>query len=186
MVYDYLITLKKRDYRMADQISQLMFVFALVMFGYFYFYHPKSGLVYLVIGAAILLFWVYTLTKKNKKGEAFFRFGLFICALGWVIGPERNLWMAILYAIAGLLEKQVKFPAEIGFAEDEISFNSLPRKVLQWDEIKNVIIKDGLITIDQKNNKLYQKEIEGYVTADIENDFNDFARRCINKASSIQ
>jgi hypothetical protein len=182
MVYDYLITLKKRDYRMADQISQLMYVFALVTFGYFYFHHPKTGVVYLFIGAAILLFWAYTLMKKSKKGEAFFRLGLFICALGWILGPERNVWMFILYAIAGLLEKQVKFPAEIGFSETEVSFNSLPRKVLKWNEIKNVIIKDGLITIDQKNNKLYQKEIEGYVTADIENEFNDFARRRIATA----
>ena len=182
MVYDYLITLKKPDYRWADQVSQIMYVFALVTFAYFYYYHPKTGAVYLFIDAAILLFWAFTLAKKRRKGEAFFRFGLFICALGWVLGPERNVWMAILYAICGLLEKQVKFPAEIGFAENEISFNSLPRKVLKWNEIKNVIIKDGLITIDQKNNKLYQKEIEGYVTADIENEFNDFARRHLTAA----
>jgi len=184
MVYDYLITLKKRNHGMTDQISQLMYIFALVTFGYSYYYHPKTGGVYLFIGAALLLFWAYTLIKKSKKGEAFFRLGLFICALGWVLGPERNVWMAILYVIAGLLEKQVKFPAEIGFAENEISFNSLPRKVLKWSEIKNVIIKDGLITIDQKNNKLYQKEIEGYVTADIENEFNNFARRCITTSAS--
>jgi hypothetical protein len=185
MVYDYLITLKKRDYRMADQISQLLYVFALLTFGYFYYYHSKTGAVYLFIGAGVFLSWAYSIIKKNKKGEALFRLGLFICALGWVLGPERNVWMALLYAIAGLLEKQVKFPAEIGFAENEVSFNTLPRKVLQWSEIKNIIIKDGLITIDQKNNTLYQKEIEGYVTADIEKEFNDFASRCITKANNI-
>lgn len=184
MVYDYLITLKKRDYRTADQISQLMYVFALLTFAYFYYYHPKTGAVYLFIGAAVFLSWAYSMIKKSKKGEALFRLGLFICALGWVLGPERNAWMAALYVIAGLLEKQVKFPVEIGFAENEVSFNSLPRKVLQWDEIKNVMIKDGLITIDQKNNKLYQKEIEGYVTPDVEKEFNDFAQRCLVAANS--
>ncbi|MDQ6812838.1 MAG: hypothetical protein M3040_03740 [Bacteroidota bacterium] len=181
MVYDYLITLKKQDYKMADQISQLMYVFALVTFGYFYYYHFKTGVVYLIIAAAVLLFWAYTLIKKSKKGEAFFRLGLFVCGLGWVLGPQRNVWMAVLYVVAGLLEKQVKFPAEIGFSENEISFNSLPRKVLHWNDIKNVIIKDGLITIDQHNNKLYQKEIEGYVTADVEKEFNDFAKRQITQ-----
>ena len=87
--------------------------------------------------------------------------------------------MAILYAIAGLLEKQVKFPQEIGFSENEISFNTFPRKVLKWNELNNTLIKDGLITIDLKNNKLFQKEIEGYVTADIEKEFNDFCHRCL-------
>lgn len=183
MVYDYLITLKKPDYRFVDQVSQLMYIFALLTFGYFYYYHPRTGAVYLFIGAGILLAWTYAIIKKRKKGEAFFRLGLFICAIGWILGPVRNVWMAILYAVAGLLEKQVKFPAEIGFSEAEISFNSLPRKVLYWNEIKNVVIKDGLITIDQHNNKLYQKEIEGYVTADIENEFNDFAKRCVASAT---
>src|SRR5690349_18294908 len=126
MVYDYLVTLKKSDYRFVDQVSQIMYLFALIMFSYFYYQHPKTGIVYLAIGAAILLAWAYTVYKKQKKGKAFFRTGLFIAALGWVLGPERSVWMAVLYALAGLLEKQVKFPAEIGFTEKEISFNTLP------------------------------------------------------------
>jgi hypothetical protein len=94
--------------------------------------------------------------------------------------------MAILYALAGILEKQVKFPKEIGFSKDEISFNSLPRKVVRWNEVSNVLIKDGIITIDQKNNHIYQKEIEGYVTAEIEKEFNNFASQCIVAANPAQ
>jgi len=182
MVYDYLITLKKPDYAPADRISQLLYIFALLAFGYFYYLFPKSGIVYLVIGAGILLAWAWILRKKIKKGEAFFRLGLLIAAVGWVIGPEINIWMGILYAVAGILEKQVKFPQEIGFSQEEISFNTLPRKVLRWSEVTNVLIKDSFITIDQKNNKLFQKEIEGYVTKDIECEFNEFAAKNIQKA----
>src|SRR3954451_10551892 len=108
MVYDYLITLKKADYRFVDQVSQILYLFALLIFGYFYYNHPKTGLVYLVIDAAVLIAWVYTVFRRQRKGEAFFRLGLFIAALGWVLGPERNVWMALLYAVAGFLEKQVK------------------------------------------------------------------------------
>ncbi len=180
MVYDYLITLKKSDYRFVDQITQLMNLFALLVFGFYYYHYPKSGAAYLYFGIGIVLAWVYTIIKKRKNGQAYFRLGLLIGAVGWFIGPQRNIWMAILYAIAGLLEKQVKFPQEIGFSENEVSFNTFPRRVLKWAEIDNVLIKDGLITIDQKNNKLFQKEIEGYVTADIEKEFNNFCHRCLN------
>ena len=179
MVYDYLITLKKPDYRLVDQVSQILYLFALLIFAFFYYHHPTTGAVYLFVDAAILLSWTITRIKKTKKGIAFFRLGLFFAALGWILGVERNWWMAVLYIVAGLLEKQVKFPAEIGFSENEISFNSLPRKVLHWRDIKNVLIKDGLITIDQTNNKLFQKEIEGYVTNDIENEFNEFCSKQI-------
>jgi len=180
MVYDFLITLKKPDYRVVDQVSQLMNVFALLIFGFYYYHYPKSGAAYLYFGAGIILAWIYVVIRKRNNDQVYFRLGLFIAAVGWFIGPKRNILMAALYAVAGLLEKQVKFPQEIGFSETEISFNTFPRKILTWNEIDNVVIKDGLITIDQKNNKLFQKEIEGYVTADIENEFNDFCRRCIN------
>jgi hypothetical protein len=81
--------------------------------------------------------------------------------------------------VAGIIEKQVKFSQEIGFSPEEISINTVPRKVIKWNEVSNVLIKDSMITIDQKNNKLMQKEIEGYVTKDIENEFNEFALKQI-------
>lgn len=180
MVYDYLITLKKPDYRPIDQVSQFMYLFALVLFSYYYYHFPKSGAAYLYFGAGILLAWIYAIVKKRMKGHAFFRFGLLIGAAGWLVGSQTNILMGILYAIAGLLEKQVKFPKEIGFSESEISFNTFPRKVLQWNEINNALIKDGLITIDLKNNNLFQKEIDGHVSADIEKEFNDFCKQHIN------
>ena len=179
MVYDYLITLKKPDYHLVDLVSQFMYIFALVVFSYYYYHYPKSGAAYLYYDAGIVLWWIYTILRKRMKGQAFFRLGLLVAAAGWFIGPQKNIMMGILYAIAGLLEKQVKFPKEIGFSQNEISFNTFPKKVLQWDEINNALIKDGLITIDLKNNKLFQKEIEGFVTADIEREFNDFCKQHI-------
>ena len=179
MVYDFLITLKKPDYGIVDQVSQLMHLFALLVFGMYCYYHPQKSAEYWYFIPAIVISWIFAAIKKRKKGQAFFRIGLLICAVGWFLGPLKNIWMGVLYAVAGILEKQVKFPQEIGFSEDEISFNVFPNKILKWDEIKNALIKDGLITIDQKNNKLFQKEIDGYITAAIEKEFNDFCHRCI-------
>ncbi len=179
MVYDFLITLKKPDYGIVDQVSQLMHLFALLVFGMYCYYHPQKSAEYLYLIPAISISWIYAVIKKRKKGHAFFRLGLLISAAGWFLGPLKNIWMGVLYAVAGILEKQVKFPQEIGFSEDEISFNVFPNKILKWDEIKNALIKDGLITIDQKNNKLFQREIDGYITAAIEKEFNDFCHRCI-------
>ncbi len=176
MVFDYLVTLKKSDDRLADQISQLLYTFSLLVFGWFYYRNPVNFF-YPIVCLALLLWWAYALLKKNKDGKVYFRAGLLICAAGWFLGTEPNLWMGVLYVAAALLEKQVKFPKEIGFTPEAITFNSLPRRTLKWSDVSNVLIKDGLITIDQKNNKLYQKEIEGYVTPDVETEFNEFARK---------
>ena len=176
MVYDYVITLKKSDYRFVDQVSQLMLFFSLAIFGYFYYTHPVSGTFYIIIAAALLVTWIFSAYRKRMVGFAYFRLALLVASVGWFLGSERNLLMGILYAVAGLFEKQVKFPQEIGFSEDEIVFNSFPKRKLQWNDVNNVLIKDGLITIDQKNNKLFQKEINEGVSMQVENEFNDFCR----------
>ncbi len=177
MVYNYVITLKKPDYRFADQVALIMLLFALLAFCYFYYIHPKFGFPYLFFAAGILLSAGFTFFKKRQVGLAYFRLALLIAAAGWFYGIERNTWMAILYAVAGLLERQVKFPQEIGFSKSEIIFNTFPKKRLAWNEVSNAIIKDGLITIDQKNNKLFQKEIDSGVSLQVEKEFNEFCRK---------
>ena len=178
--YDYLILLKKSNDNLVDQVSQLLYVFAIAAFGFFIYTNPINSTNYIFVIAAIVINWSITIINKRKNGIAYFRLGLLIAAVGWIIGFQRNILMAVLYALAAILEKQVKFPPEIGFAEDEISFNSLPRKTLKWAEVTNVVIKDGLLTIDQKNNKLYQKEIDGNVSEEIEVEFNAFCKQQID------
>ena len=178
--YDYLILLKKSNDNLVDQVSNLLYVFSIAAFGFFIYTNPINSTNYIFVIAAIVINWSITIINKRKNGIAYFRLGLLIAAVGWIIGFQRNILMAVLYALAAILEKQVKFPPEIGFAEDEISFNSLPRKTLKWAEVTNVVIKDGLLTIDQKNNKLYQKEIDGNVTEEIEVEFNAFCKQQID------
>lgn len=186
MIYDYLITIKKSDNRLTDQVSQLLYIFAIAAFGFFIYQSPKTSLPYALVIASILVKWIFAILAKRKTGHAYFRLGLLFAAIGWLIGFQRNIYMAVLYALAGILEKQVKFPQEIGFSDDGIFFNTLPRKTLLWNDVANVIIKDGLITVDQKNNKLFQKEIEGYVTEETETEFNTFCRQKLGSASSNQ
>lgn len=55
------------------------------------------------------------------------------------------------------------------------------QKTVDWKEVNNVILKDGLLTIDFKDNKLFQQLILNS-DADInEKEFNDFCRQQLNK-----
>lgn len=183
MVYDYLVTLKKSGSGFIDQVSRLLYLFALIVFAYFAYRVRSNGVTYLVVIAALLAAWGYTSVKKSRNGTAYYRLGLLVASVGWVIGPEQNWWMGGLYALAAILEKQVKFPQEIGFNQTEIHINSLPKKTIEWSAVSNVLIKDGMLTIDQKDNKLLQKEIEGEVSTDLETEFNAFAAKCIANTS---
>jgi hypothetical protein len=85
--------------------------------------------------------------------------------------------------MAALLEKQVKFPQEIAFDEEEIVFNSFPKKKHQWNELNNAILKDGILTLDFKNNRIFQKEVNATVSTEVEQEFTQFAQKLITPAN---
>ena len=66
-------------------------------------------------------------------------------------------------------------------SENKIDYPSFPRKVIEWNEITNLVLKDGLVTIDFKNNKLIQQLIDEKKMTIDEKEFNDFCKQQLNK-----
>ena len=180
--YNYIITIKQPDYKTADAVAFLMLIMAVAFFSFtaarqwFTAYH-NAAILYIVIAAFIVAWSIYSFASaKQKKGIAYYRLALLAAAAGWFIQPVSNYWMAGLYLIAALLERQVKFPQEIGVDDNGISFNSLPQKEYEWKEINNLLLKEGILTVDYKNNRLFQQEIESEVNPSLEKEFNQYCR----------
>ncbi len=182
--YDYIVTLKKGKYSAAvNWISQLLILLSLVflliqfkllggiskeilVFGSLHF---KTSLFIFII----LFGWIYLTIQALKQEEVNYRNLLFITSISWMIIPGL-LWICFVYVIAGWLEKPVKLNPEFGFSANEIVLNDFPVKRYQWIEFNNIVLKDGLLTLDFANNKIYQKEIESEYSSDEEKEFNDF------------
>lgn len=82
-----------------------------------------------------------------------------------------------LFAVGRMAIRKTSFHFSISHIE-KINF---PVKKYTWDEFANVILKDNLLTLDFKNNRLLQAEIE---VADInEEAFNTFAKQQLAKHS---
>lgn len=182
--YDYIISFEKPDYRWVDRMSQFMLILAVSVFIYFiavFVFTVYSALLLILgIGIAVTIYLVY---RKEKKGlSAYYRFALLLAAAGWYVLPQGK-WLALIYLIAAILEKQVKFPQEVAFDENEIVFNTLPKKIHRWSELNAVILKDGMLTIDFKNNRLIQRRIESSSTAREEQEFNTFCADKLNAKS---
>lgn len=188
--YNFIITIKEPDYKKVDVITFLMLGLAMLFFMYVAahqwlskVYH-NAAILYVVITVFILLWSVYVFVSVRKKKEiAFYRLALFAAAIGWFTEPVSNYWMAGLFLLAALLERQVKFPQEMGVDESGITFNTLPAKEYEWKEINNLLLKEGILTVDYKNNKLYQHEIESEVHPALEREFNHY---CQSKLTSAQ
>jgi hypothetical protein len=180
--YDYIIVLRKRDYTLVDMISRLMLMLSIAVFVYLISLVGKANRVTILLAALILGmigWWIYCYTRQKKGEMSFYRLGLLMATIGW--GAISGIsWITILFFLAVISEKQVKFPQEFAFDDEGIVVNSLPRKYYLWAQVTNVVLKDGILTIDFKNNKLIQKPIESYTSANEEQEFNEFCKSRLN------
>ena len=49
---------------------------------------------------------------------------------------------------------------QVSVSNEMISYPSFPKKNIGWNELRNMVLKDGLLTIDLVNNRLIQQEVE--------------------------
>ena len=69
---------------------------------------------------------------------------------------------------------------EMKFFEDKIEFPSFPKKQFSWNDLDNLILKDGILTIDFCNNKLMQFTLNQSDNKELnETAFNEFVKKNI-------
>ena len=62
-------------------------------------------------------------------------------------------------------------------SDESISYPSFPRKAILWEQLNNLVLKDGILTIDHKNNKLVQQPVDDPESSINEAEFNDFCKK---------
>ncbi len=199
MRYKYVVILKNDRERATDAISLLLCLFSAGMFlnsglAVIRHFHGARGTGYAVPGAtyASLLLALVLIAgpvvnliiarRKPKPGyrsapPVRYRYWLLLSAVGW-FALTATPWFGAFFVLFCILEYQAKRPLEIGFNDDRIVINNIVRQWYDWSAFNNVILKDGLLTLDFKNNRLLQKEVADDDEEDDadEEEFNGFCR----------
>jgi len=179
MRYQYIVILKKTSERATDVLSILLCLFSALSF----LLSAAHAHTWLPVAIAILLLAGLTFNfianrRKSKFSRgARYRYWLLLAAIGW-IGTTSTPWVGAFFFLLAFLEYQTKRPLEIGFNPDRIVMNTLIKRRFQWSMFNNIILKDGLLTLDFKDNRLIQKEVlddEDEDDAD-EEEFNTWCR----------
>jgi hypothetical protein len=88
-------------------------------------------------------------------------------------------WVAVIDFILELLSIAALTPITLVFTSKDVQSAGYPFRKYKWEQFSNVILKDNMLTLDFKNNKLQQAEIE---PASIKEEaFNNFAQEQLNK-----
>ena len=116
---------------------------------------------FLNFGAATLLFlaaaFIHTLLVRFKVHK------MLLVAVSAVLlfTATRSFSFALILLVYGYLVKFLNRPSTIIVSEEGIRVKKLlSNSRYRWEEFSNIILKDNLLTIDFKNNKLIQVTID--------------------------
>lgn len=179
----YRIVIKNERFKSIKWIQTiilLMNCLAILAFGYL---RNDSFLIIwsAVIASSIVLLWNEKKINKFKlfKKSNFALTGLIWALCGWTfIG---NWLMAGIILVLLILQLSLKNKFEIVFSNFEIQIPLFAKKTYAWHELENVVLRDGLLTIDFKSNRLLQHEIIAEESGMIvEEDFNEYCQKQLN------
>ena len=183
MRYQYVVILKRGSDKAIDLISILLCIFSTLNFLYAQM-HTSPINYFLILAAGIILAGVLynIITARKKKDTVRYKYLLLIAGLGW-IGMPYLPWLSVLFVLLTFLEYQAKYPLEIGVSGDRVVINTLIKQRHDWSAFNNIILKDGLLTLDFKSNRLIQKEVMDDEEEDADEDeFNAYCQQMLKEA----
>ena len=162
MKYQYVVILKKTGQRATDVLSTLLCLFSAFTV-FFLSVRARTGRPdYPGIAIALLLLiglGVLALSRRRMHPDKVrYRYLLLLAAMGWMFFTPAP-WVGALFFVLTFLEYQTKRPLEVGFDLDRVVINTLIKQQFDWTAFNNVVLKDGLLTLDFKNNRLIQREV---------------------------
>jgi len=137
----------------------------------------------------LLLLTIYGLYNvfNRKPAFAYLNIILLLVAVFWFVqGGITGILMGIVLIVAALFERRFKNQHTIIITQAGVTLQTDFKTNLPWQQLSNVIIRDGLITIDAKNNKIWQKEVKKDLTATEEVEINAFCRLQLSPKSARQ
>lgn len=192
MRYPFVVILKRNNERFIDWISLFLclftaaaFMLAMIQKGSFNIFLQAPLAILIFLGLLLSFLWLRTYRKSLSGGgrpRIRYRYWLLGSALLWLAMPYAQ-WLFFVFLVLTFLEYQAKYPLEIGFSPDKIVINNILRKSFPWSAFNNILLKDGLLTLDFKNNRLLQRQLDEDEDGDAdEEEFNDYCRQMLNAA----
>ncbi len=175
------ISLKNEKLKSYNGISKLIIFIFFVFFCYLAVFSEIRQILIKSIGTITLLSICFGLQFyfRNSKYRFSHRPFFFIIILGWI--SLENYWMAGITLLFDIFSTITTRKLDVFFTKNYIQYPSVPLKEIKWDDLNQVILKDGILTIDFKSNKLIQQTINEIKTPVDEKEFNDFCRQQLNK-----
>jgi hypothetical protein len=176
-------TLKNEKQKLYTRLTVFILLFNIAAICWFLFSLNQSisgkvaGTVALIL--LLLAFYIYIFVKADKNKDLLFSITALATFIYWLISGY--WWMGVIVACLFFLHFINKRKLIVRFYPDKIEYPSFPKRIINWNELSNVVLKDDWLTIDFKNNRIIQQFTEESGRVGNEKEFNDFCRQLLNK-----
>jgi hypothetical protein len=143
-------------------VTFIIAIINLLAFGFaFLNRHAGSSGILVIVGIIVSLLLLMALIFNKDSGKlAVLRVEVLftVCALIWLLTGNYLIGLLVLgFALLGFITLNKKV---ICFSAEGIKYPSFPVKSIPWTEVDFVILKDDILTIEMKNNRLMQFTLE--------------------------
>jgi ribosomal protein S18 len=178
--FSYLIELKDMQATRKSNTGLLLSILAIIIFLTRWDSANENFYIDFIIALIILAGLVYNKFFSNRKKKIPYRFFFMAAAAGLgLLYPFH--FLSIAYLILAFAEAPLNRSHTVAFSNDGVLIKSWKKDFYAWPQLQSAILKDGLLTLDFKNNRILQKEISSE-TKISESDFNVWCAGCIHQA----
>lgn len=180
----YELELKNDKVRQYTNIAYLAVFLNLVLFSLLIVYTADPFVRINAIIATVLIVIAFiaegVLIRSKRAGFNFVNAAFFYAILAWCI---MQFWIpAFVTALLFFFFQVSRRSLVVRFTAGGVEYPSFPKRDIGWKQLSNVVLKDGLLTLDFVNNKILQAEIRDLQNGTSEADFNDFCSRYLTRS----
>ena len=141
----------------------------------------SQKIVLLATAVVLLAYTIYTWFYRKKKDRSYLLVYLLLIAV-WVI--QTPFWyFGLLFLALLLLQRSMDNELVISLSVTDVVIAGLTKRSYPWASFNNIVLKDGLLTLDFTNDRVIQAEpvAGGKDYTYSEKEFNEFCREQLKK-----
>jgi hypothetical protein len=166
------IGLKNNKHKSYSRIRYLVVLMDLAFF-ICYVIHERRGAGWLIV-LLVVVGLVETASRKELLKQRIASIIIYGClAIAWAM---INGWLTLLHLLLSFLDSISTSALYVSINNEGITYPSFPEKKIAWSALQNVILKDGVLTIDFVNDTLLQADVDTDNTTTDETVFNQYCR----------
>ncbi len=153
----YIFNIINGQVKRARITGTLLSILAVIIFLTRYF--RDLSFLNLIVAVLILLLVAWNLLIRKKQNRIPDFILLLFIGISLILIPLFNL-MGALYLLLAYISFRLSKPANIQFSDEAVILQSLWRNSYPWEQVRHVVLKDNIISVELRNDKFIQFEIE--------------------------